>query len=922
MSITPGSSSLPNFFKVSIPSFSIPGCNEADDLVGDFLLPLVEEKESQSIWKLEFNDLCGYTEISLVLNTAVKGQRLLEVRLSGATESHLWKLSKVKELSALLSARLIQADTKSTPPSSITVSAVYTSLSTAVLESASLLSSTICNCFVCNVPQYKVVMKGQTNRTCGSCESISTMIVSADGTCEWRGDFFTLCDSSVQPYLQIGHNSSTCETWMNFRLDFLVNPTYYSSPDVDCLGNNTLGVTPGGTFPICNWGGSYVIVEPILDFDAAEFDEADCFNRNPCPEAKVSIPHPDRGCQMLNLDCGCGCSCSNGGCASPTYDMQAGQMTLQMGTPDAGPLALVGGVTLLTSPYYATASSLSGRGTRSFINQVLSEIDEFTASVSHCDGSIVRYKCKDSMTGAYVPVGGAGYLRQLPDGSWIEIYKGIFFYYDNNGILTSAKDQCGLTWTFNSSSPLSYIQDPFNRRTTYLYDGAGNLSGIEDPFGRLTQFQVDANGNLVKYVTPELCTLELKYDSNNRLNSTVAPEGDRTTISYNSDNWVKSIERPNGGVTTYLYINYGTTKVIDPKGNVTTLLFDGYRNNTGEINPLGQRTTWSYTKGFVKNQITPGGIRTTYTYTSGADDTIITNAEIRPTGRTTYVYDSESRLEAIVDALGYRTTNIFTTATSNQLRATVNPLGDRTTYTYDANGWLTSVKNPLGNRTTYVYDSVGQRIATVNPNLARTSVTYQDGQPVTDENALGNVTTTLYDSVNRVIAVINPLGERTSTLYDANGRTMASISPTGARTSIIYGVGSQRAATIDPLGYRTSYTYDINGNQIRIEDALGNITTTVYNVLNQGVATIDPLGNRSTVVYNSDGQKLVSINPYLDRYTSIYDIAGRGVANINPIGARNTSIYNANNQTIATVDPLGNRSTTIYDCDSPGLADS
>ena len=51
--------------------------------------------------------------------------------------------------------------------------------------------------------------------------------------------------------------------------------------------------------------------------------------------------------------------------------------------------------------------------------------------------------------------------------------------------------------------------------------------------------------------------------------------------------------------------------------------------------------------------------------------------------------------------------------------------------------------NPLGDRTTFAYDALDNRLRTTDP--------------------LGNISTTVYDSVNRPIASIDPLGDRLTT---------------------------------------------------------------------------------------------------------------------------------------------------------------
>ena len=45
---------------------------------------------------------------------------------------------------------------------------------------------------------------------------------------------------------------------------------------------------------------------------------------------------------------------------------------------------------------------------------------------------------------------------------------------------------------------------------------------------------------------------------------------------------------------------------------------------------------------------------------------------------------------------------------------TIDPLGNRTTYLYDAYGRQTEVIDPYGNRTTSIYDSKGRGAAVID----------------------------------------------------------------------------------------------------------------------------------------------------------------------------------------------------------------
>jgi YD repeat-containing protein len=65
----------------------------------------------------------------------------------------------------------------------------------------------------------------------------------------------------------------------------------------------------------------------------------------------------------------------------------------------------------------------------------------------------------------------------------------------------------------------------------------------------------------------------------------------------------------------------------------------------------------------------------------------------------------------------------------NRVTGTIDPLGDRTTYTYDTHGLLRTVTDPLGQVTTQAYDACNRLCTVTDP--------------------LGQVTTYGYDAASR-----------------------------------------------------------------------------------------------------------------------------------------------------------------------------
>ena len=106
--------------------------------------------------------------------------------------------------------------------------------------------------------------------------------------------------------------------------------------------------------------------------------------------------------------------------------------------------------------------------------------------------------------------------------------------------------------------------------------------------------------------------------------------------------------------TTYTYVDFDTTQITDPAGNLTTLIHDGtyQRNIAAMIDPLGHGTSWTWQDGMLASEQDPLGNLTTYSYGTSSDGYPILQSIQRPAGIFSYVYDANNNVQATIDALG------------------------------------------------------------------------------------------------------------------------------------------------------------------------------------------------------------------------------------------------------------------------------
>ena len=112
---------------------------------------------------------------------------------------------------------------------------------------------------------------------------------------------------------------------------------------------------------------------------------------------------------------------------------------------------------------------------------------------------------------------------------------------------------------------------------------------------------------------------------------------------------------------------------------------------------------------------------------------------------------------------------------ANRLVAVVDPLGNRTSFGYDAAGRQVSMANGLGFVSSTVFDAASRAIATVDP--------------------LGNAVSFGYDAANRRVSTTDPLGNTNTAVFDAGNRLVASVDPLGndSSTRLRRGQSSRRA---------------------------------------------------------------------------------------------------------------------------------
>jgi len=417
----------------------------------------------------------------------------------------------------------------------------------------------------------------------------------------------------------------------------------------------------------------------------------------------------------------------------------------------------------------------------------------------------------------------------------------------------------------------------------------------------------DANGNRTT----------LGYDGLGRLTQVSDAVGRSLTFTYDGLGHLSQVSDPLGRTFRYTYDGQGNLQAhTDPQGGVTQYAYDATHRLTGITDPLGTAYVNNQydALGRAVSQVDGRGGQTRLLY--GGDHTIVTD----PLGyRTTHSYDERGRLIGIEDALGIHTSIAYDGADHEIART--DGLGQTTRFAYEAWGHRTATTDPLGHTTTWAYDSADNPIrytdqrdkawqftydrhhnltAGTDPLAGTTYYTYDStGQLAQAQDPAGATVTYGYDTYGNLSQVTNALGEVVRWSHDSVGRPVSFTDGTGQPTQFAYDATDNLLQVTDPLGGQARYTYDANGNLIRVTDASGHTTTFAWDAQFNLTRVTDALAGITDYEYDAN-DGLVRISD-ASRHQTTYerDRAGRLIAITDPLGRRVTLTYDAADRVVA-----------------------
>jgi len=436
----------------------------------------------------------------------------------------------------------------------------------------------------------------------------------------------------------------------------------------------------------------------------------------------------------------------------------------------------------------------------------------FVNSVTDFDGNVTKYTFasngeETSRTDAY----GTSIARTTTT-AWsssfhlpvkvTELGRTTSYTYDASGDLTKASVTDGTytrnwTYTYNSTPLLISAADGLGNTTTYTYDTSGNIKTIKNPLGQVTTFNsYNADGWLLSMTDANNLTTTFTYNWRGQvLTKDVGTE--ETTYTYDGMGNLTQILLYDDSYLNYTYDwNERLVNVQDAAGDTTSLSYDGMSNIIGA------------------NVYNPSGaLKLTVTYSFGTANRLLTMNGAALGETTTYTWDNQGNLLSVKDPLGHVTTYGYDAL--NRRIVLTDALGKTATYTYNNLDQLTQVKDPLGLTTTYSYDGLDDQLGQSSPDSGVTSYIYDAaGNLKSLTDAVGNTTTYVYDALNRTVTETYTGGGNISWVYDSGTGAIGHLSKmtdlTGT-TSYTYDSHSRilsKSQVTSGVTLATSYLYD------------------------------------------------------------------------------------------------------------------
>ncbi|WP_327170081.1 FG-GAP-like repeat-containing protein [Streptomyces sp. NBC_01336] len=231
--------------------------------------------------------------------------------------------------------------------------------------------------------------------------------------------------------------------------------------------------------------------------------------------------------------------------------------------------------------------------------------------------------------------------------------------------------------------------------------------------------------------------------------------------------------------------------------------------------------------------------------------------------------------------------------------------GKTVSYEYDPQGRIEAIKDPIGNPAVEnTYDNQGRVENQLNASGDKTAFSYLPGE--TDVTAPdGGVWTDLYDE-NVLLAELDPFGNKTSYSYNYNLDLVGTTDAQGNKEDYAVDQSGRVTERNGPLtGEEWVYSFT-DGSLFYYENRNGHGSTYKYDSKKQLTSATDPKGNITRYTYTATSQLETVEDPLGKIIRFGYDSEGNQNSVTDPSGSRYTQTFDAAGRTTTAIDSRGN----------------
>ncbi len=501
---------------------------------------------------------------------------------------------------------------------------------------------------------------------------------------------------------------------------------------------------------------------------------------------------------------------------------------------------------------------------------------------------------------------------------------------------------------FDASGRVLSVANALSEIERREFDAAGNLVATVNPLGHRTVFSYDAENRLIRTVNRDSTTETNTYDAVGRLIAKTDGAGHETRYEYDAkgrqtvtvfpdetpalwsdnprfvneydaaDQLLASTDELGRRKSFEWDLSGNLIATTNAKGAVTRYAYDGNRKVTSILDPLDRRTIFEYDalSRLIRTRFADG---TSESVVRGIRGEVLSKSD-RDGATTRFEYDNLGRLTAVID-----------------------PLAQKTIYSYDELGRHVKTVDANGHATHFEYDLVGRITARILPSLEKEVFSYdRAGRLVRSADFVGNVSEFEYDSMDR-LTKIRRSDETFETDYNQTGQRLRVRDARGV-TQYTYDARSRLIRRTEPDNRSISYAYDAVGN-------VTNITTTVgseyyaYDALNFPQTVTDTDGTTTTFEHDTVGNlietrfpngvverrerdsldrvkslRVTSQSGLIERFDYMFDLAGRRAAIVQKDGRRVDYEYDDAGRLIreSVADATAGNRVTSYEYDRVG----